>query len=49
MQITQITAVPSFKKSMYRPFGYERVYLLLYKVADTLFYIQGDDITSYQN
>ena len=28
----------------YRPFGYERVYLPLYKVADTPFHIQGDDI-----
>ena len=24
--------------------GYERVYLTLYKVADTPFHIQGDDI-----
>ena len=27
-----------------RPFVYERVYLPLYKVADTPFYIQGDEI-----
>ena len=27
----------------YRPLGYERVYLPLCKVADTPFYIQGDD------
>ena len=27
-----------------RPLGYERVYLPLYKVADTPFHIQGDDI-----
>ena len=26
-----------------RPFGYERVYLPLHKVADTPFHIQGDD------
>ena len=29
---------------IYRPLGYERVYLPLYKVADTPFYIQGGDI-----
>ena len=29
---------------LYRPLGYERVYLPLYKVADTPFHIQGDDI-----
>ena len=29
---------------IYRPLGYERVYLPLYKVADTPFHIQGDDI-----
>ena len=28
----------------YRPFGYERVLLPHYKVADTLFHIQGDDM-----
>ena len=28
----------------YRPLGYERVYLLLYKVAGTPFQIQGDDV-----
>ena len=28
----------------YRPLGYERVYLPLYKVADASFHIQGDDI-----
>ena len=32
---------------LYRPFGYERVYLSLCKVADTHFYIQGDDIKTY--
>ena len=26
-----------------RPLGYERVYLPLYKVADTPFHIQGDE------
>ena len=26
------------------PLGYERVYLPLYKVADTPFYIRGDDL-----
>ena len=30
--------------SIYRPLGYERVYLPLYKEADTPFHIQGDDI-----
>ena len=30
--------------SIYRPLGYERVYLSLCKVADTPFHIQGDDI-----
>ena len=29
---------------IYRPLWYERVYLPLYKVADTPFHIQGDDI-----
>ena len=29
----------------YRHLGYERVYLPLYKVADTSFHIQGDGIT----
>ena len=29
---------------IYRPLGYERVYLPLYKVADTPFNIQGGDI-----
>ena len=33
---------------IYRPLGYERVYLPLYKVADTPFQIQGDDILSKQ-
>ena len=27
-------------------FGYERVYLLPYKVADTPFHIQGDDLSA---
>ena len=27
-----------------RPLGYERVYLPLYRVADTPFHIQGDDL-----
>ena len=29
---------------IYRPLGYERVYLPLYKVADAPFNIQGGDI-----
>ena len=29
---------------IHRPLGYERVYLPLYKVADTPFHIQRDDI-----
>ena len=28
-----------------RPIGHERVYLPLYKVADTPFHIQGDDMS----
>ena len=32
------------KVADHRPLGYERVYLPLCKVADTPFYIQGDDI-----
>ena len=32
------------KLYIYRPLAYERVYLPLYKVADTPFHIQGDDI-----
>ena len=27
-----------------RPFGYEKVYLTLYKVGDTPFHIQKDDV-----
>ena len=30
---------------IYRPLGYERVDLSLYKLADTPFHIQGDDIS----
>ena len=30
-------------------YGYERVYLPLYKVADTLFHIQGDDLHELSN
>ena len=30
--------------SLYRPLGYERVYLPLCEVADTPFHMQGDDI-----
>ena len=32
----------SMSVAFYRPLGYERVYLPLYKVADTPYYIQGD-------
>ena len=32
---------------MYRFLGYERVYLPLYKVADTPFHIQGDGMSFY--
>ena len=32
------------EREAYRPLGYERVYLPLYKVADTPFHIQRDDI-----
>ena len=31
---------------IYTVTGYERVYLLLYKVADTPFHIQGDDLST---
>ena len=30
-----------------RPFGYERVYLPLYKVANTPFHIQGDELLGF--
>ena len=30
-------------KSLRRPLGYEKVYLPLCKMADTLFHIQGDE------
>ena len=33
-----------FRGILFGPVGYERVYLPLYKVADTPFHIQGDDI-----
>ena len=33
-----------YQVGLYRPIGYERVYLTLYKVADTPFHIQGNDI-----
>ena len=32
------------RRTIFRPLGYERVYLPLYKVADTPFHIQGDDL-----
>ena len=32
-------------QTIIRLFGYERVYLPLYKVADTPFHIQGDDMS----
>ena len=32
--------------NIYRHLGYERVYLPLYKVADTPFHIQGDDVST---
>ena len=35
--------------STFRKLGYERVYLLFCKVADTPFYIQGDFILSSWN
>ena len=34
---------------IYRPLGYERVYLPLYKVADTPFHTQGDDMCTYMS
>ena len=39
----------SLRVTIYRPLGYERVYLLLGKVADTPFHIQGypDDIAKW--
>ena len=33
------------KSAIFRPLGYERVYLPLYKVADTPFHIQVDDLS----
>ena len=39
------TVVSSLRlNSLIRTLGYERVYLSLYKVADTLFHIQGDEL-----
>ena len=35
---------PSESDLIIRPLGYERVYLSLYKVADTPFHIQGDEL-----
>ena len=35
-----------FSTVIFRPLGYERVYLPLCKVADTPFHIQGDDLSS---
>ena len=32
------------KVEIFRPLGYERVYLPLYEVADTPFHIQGNDL-----
>ena len=34
--------------SIYRPIGYERVYLPLFKAGDTPFYIQGYDMHKYE-
>ena len=42
--ILRMYCVFPFLCSIYRPLVYERVYLPLYKVADTPFHIQGDDI-----
>ena len=33
-------------RPIYRPLGYERVYLQFHKVADTPFHIQGDDMSA---
>ena len=40
----KIKYLPVHHSSIYRPLGYERVYLPLHKMADTLFHIQGDDM-----
>ena len=34
---------------IFRPLGYERVYLPLCKVADTPFHSQGDDLSNVPN
>ena len=42
--ITKYTHIRKTGAYMTRPLGYERVYLPLYKVADTPFHIQRDDV-----
>ena len=39
-----MTLFSFFKCDLYRPLGYERVYLSLCKLADTPFHIQGDKL-----
>ena len=38
----------TLKLTTIRPLGYERVYLPLYKVADTPFHIQGDEYIKFE-
>ena len=44
MEIKEVKIVLLCFRETFRPLGYERVYLPLCKVADTPFYIQGDDL-----
>ena len=46
---TDILAAQRLITQLFRPFGYERVYLPLYKVADTPFHIQGSDFSYITN
>ena len=41
-----VAFVTIMTQSIYRLLGYERVYLPHYKIVDTPFHIQGDDIQS---
>ena len=43
----KITPAKVSREELYRPLGYERVYLPLFKVADTPFHIQGDELYSF--
>ena len=47
MQENKISFLPHNVIGLIRPLEYERVYLPLYKVADTPFHIQGDELVKY--